>query len=189
MKIFPSSNHKRRLVLFPLMDVFFILLMVFLFVEQFQPMAAFVEVPKKSGLGQVNAVIQILDEGRYAWIDNNCLESLANDGGSLTNERKTEFLYDLAKDMASFRTRLLSLDSTLKAQELASYALLLRCPNHLDYEVVSEMVKTVDEVELDQSQYQLHLSVLGGEPSSLSISKGFTDARPYVLLEFQQGVD
>ena len=184
MKIFPNSHQKRRLVLFPLMDVFFILLIFYLFVEQFQPMAAFVDVPKKSGLGQVNAVVQILDEGRYVWIDSTCLESFGTGEINLTSERQTEFLHDLSKERGRFRADLLTLDSTLKEQKLTSYAVLLRCPGNLPYAVVSEMVQTADEVELRQNQYQLHLSVLGGEPSTLSISQGITEGRTYVLLKF-----
>ncbi|MCK4626598.1 MAG: hypothetical protein KAV00_14870 [Phycisphaerae bacterium] len=184
MKIFPSSNHKRRLVLFPLMDVFFILLMVYLFVEQYQPVAAFVDVPKRTGTGQVNAVVQVLDEGRYVWIDSTCLNSFATGEHSLSEERLTEFLNDLSKDKGRFRADLKVLDSTLKKQKLTSYAVLLRCPGNLPYTVVSKMVQTIDSVELKQSQYQLHLTVLGGEASSLSISQGITDGRAYVRLDF-----
>jgi len=184
MKIFPDPHQKRRLMLFPLMDVFFILLIFYLFVEQFQPMAAFVDVPKKTGIGQVNAVVQVLDENRYVWIDSTCLNSFAAGERSLTPERKADFLNGLSKEMTDFRSDLLTLDSTLKAQQLTSYSLLLRCPGQLPYAVVSNMVERIDEVELAQSQYQLQLSVLGGETASLEISQGITEGRTYVLLDF-----
>jgi biopolymer transport protein ExbD len=184
MKIFPSYNHKRRLVLFPLIDIFFILLIFYLFVEQFQPMAAFVDVPKKTGTGQVNAVVQVLDEGRYVWIDSTCFNSFATGERSLSEDRRTEFLNNLSQDMGRFRADLLVLDSTLKEQKLTSYAVLLRCPGNLPYSVVSNMVQAIDEVELGQSQYQLQLAVLGGEASSLSISQGITEGRTYILLDF-----
>ncbi len=184
MKIFPNSYQKRRLVLFPLMDVFFILLIFYLFVEQFQPMAAFVEVPQKTGTGQVNAVVQILDEGRYVWIDSTCLKSFAAGERRLSDERRTEFLNGLSEDMGQFRADLARLDSTLKEEKLSSYSVLLRCPGALPYATVSNMVQEVDEVELKQNQYQLQLAVLGGDPSSLTISQGITEGRTYVLLDF-----
>ena len=184
MKIFPNSNDKRRLVLFPIMDVFFILLIFYLFVEQYQPMAAFVDVPKKSGTGQVNAVVQILDEDRYVWIDSTCLNSFANNEHSLSEARRTEFLDGLSKNMDEFRADLMVLDSTLREQQLTSYSVLLRCPGNLPYAVVSSMVQTLDGVELNQNHYQLQLTVLGGASSSLSISQGITEGRTYVLLDF-----
>jgi len=184
MKILPNSKDKRRLVLFPLMDVFFILLIFYLFVEQFQPMAAFVDVPERTGMGQVNAVIQILDEGHYAWIDSTSLNHFAAGERQLSEERRTEFLDGLSKDMGGFRADLVTLDSTLKAQQLTSYSVLLRCPGSLPYAVVSDLVETIDEVELDQSRYQLQLAVLGGEPSSLAISQGITEGRTFIELAF-----
>jgi hypothetical protein len=86
--------------------------------------------------------------------------------------------------MREFSRDLTVLDSTLKDQNLTSYSILLRCPGNLPYLVISNMVESIDEMEQGQAQYQLQLSVLGGEASSLSISQGITEGRTFVLLDF-----
>lgn len=75
--LFRKVRHPRRkLMLFPLMDMFFILLLYFLVTASMEPEeetepGVFYSIPKQ-GIGGAQILIQMIDQNSILWLDNTC---------------------------------------------------------------------------------------------------------------------
>jgi len=170
----------RKLIVFPLMDMFFILLVFYFLVEETSsPMGKTIGLPQATGMGIVHTVIQIVGEDRFLWLDQDAIEQSRTTSWSNFVQRATI-------DRGRLTEKINTLRESLAHPEAQMHRVLVRCPNMLGYGVVrsiTDQLMRQSETE-DQAARKLNVSVLGGSVTELASSHGQDDQGEYLQLTF-----
>jgi biopolymer transport protein ExbD len=170
-----AKGIRRKLMLFPLMDVFFILLIFFLAIaaikfelpHQWNKIESTECATPVPDVGETHVLVQLDDDGsHFTWLDYDFRDSIQQYGRAAL-EHLTFPIGSLGEKARDFRNR-----AGMCSARLINVA--IRCPNNLPYGTVWKVQKTIREgIEgegspTDISQFAVHFSLLPGSLAGLA---------------------
>jgi biopolymer transport protein ExbD len=172
----PTANSKRKLYIFPLMDMFFMLLIFFFMIQGgATPTKLEIGLPKKIDYGEANAIIQVITANSYIWLDSTCIGKY--------NPVQPAALLESRLDSTGLRSKI----DQARDSRASRFLILVRCPNSIDYGVVHQITRLIVGAEMEQGQknQRMLMSFIAGEPSAVRFAKGTADdGREYLQVTF-----
>ncbi|MCX6827874.1 MAG: hypothetical protein NT002_01120 [candidate division Zixibacteria bacterium] len=168
-------DFKKKLVMYPLMDMFLILLVFSLVPRNIQPERVGVMTPKISTRpGVVNAILQMKNDRRFIWIDSSCMDKSETEIMSAIISRTT------------LEGRIVDLKKALVEKRISEYYFLIRCPDSLRYSEAKSIIDLIYGNKQDSVAVgaNIILSVIGSPEESLHFSKGTENGKRYLEVIF-----
>lgn len=174
------QQARRRLMLYPLMDMFFILLLFFLVTAaNKEPEKATEEVlyryslPKQD-VGESQLLIQLIDGNQLKWLDYTFIEEISSQ-----NEVETLPIHQLGSRFSEFAGR-------IRDGGGGEIHIVVRCPRELAFQDVQQVKQTLTNVTDDLAGIELKFSLLEGSAGDVSLDKIQRDADT-VIIDFKYG--
>lgn len=137
---FRKTRHaKRKLMLFPLMDMFFILLLFFLVnigAQEDGGEKAYSSTVPTRGIGEAQILLQMISPSQVLWLDN----TVFHDGNWSTGFPSS---YVISVATSTFRSKLVNFRETYGRCIRQNVLTVIRAPNDLDYGDVEALQDTL----------------------------------------------
>lgn len=142
-----QTGRTRRLSLFPLMDMFFILLLFYLAVtlkgyQHMQEKASLYSTPNDE-FGRAQILIQVIDRNSVLWLDNSSFTE--NNGGAGIISENMWRVSDLSDRMAIF-------EETLGPCIGREIYIVIRCPDSIEFGDVVELQNQLSQLSEEVMQ-------------------------------------
>ena len=175
---------KRKLFIFPLMDMFFILLVFYFMVERgSNEVLRDIGLPKITGYGEAHTLIQVIDEDQFLYLDSSAISAYAK------KSSLGAFLQSNRVDSAGLSRRIDRLLTGLETSDIPNHLILVRCPDNLTYRTVREVINMIvgENTGDYKARRRILLSVMAGSYESLGFGRGREEGREYLEIRFGAG--
>ncbi len=158
-----SSVARRKLMLFPLMDMFFILLLYFLVTTGISRTSGVKEMPTAvpvEGTGEAQILLQVVDANSVLWLDNTSFHEQNWQGDNPAS-------YVIPVSKVAFEQKLRRIYRTYGKCLRHDVLAVIRCPNNLMYADILALQDSLSAAfEAVMRDFTLEYSLLEGEFNS-----------------------
>ena len=160
-----SRVARRKLMLFPLMDMFFILLLYFLVTSGISRTSGVKKMPTAvpvEGIGEAQILLQVVDADSVFWLDNTSFHDRNWQGDNPAS-------YVIPVSKVAFEQKLDRIYSTYGQCLRRDMLAVIRCPNNLMYADILALQDSLSAAfKVVMRDFTLEYSVLEGEFKSVT---------------------
>ncbi len=153
-------HEKRKLMLFPLMDMFFILLLFFLInigVKSEKGEKAYTNAVPNEGLGKAQILLQMVGTDRVLWLDNTTFLDALRPGFPQS--------YVISSSRQLFSDKFQNFHNQFQGCLRNDVLTVIRCPDDLDYGAVEQLQDSLSVAFRDvMKEFNLKFSIVPAGP-------------------------